>query len=77
MLLSFAASGCYAEGHSRFLSDGPAEHYLSLGRCVTQATTRHADGTPKYAGFVCKEKVLWFTLEEREYDDGELTSQAK
>jgi hypothetical protein len=48
-----------------------------MNRCTEQeeATTTLSDAGPKGAGYECRKEFLWFTLEKRDYHDGELISQ--
>ena len=76
---SFAVllAGCYTQGNSYLVADGEKELFLSMARCETQATSRFPDGSPKYAGYVCKKKLAGFMLEERDYSNGKLEYAVK
>lgn len=67
-------SGCYAEGRSHFLASGDTEYFLTMGRCEQEAKAKYADGQPKYSGYECRGKFLWFTTEKRDYYEGKLVS---
>jgi len=45
-----------------------------MSRCEREAATRYAGGGPKYSGYECRSKFLWFTLEKRDYYEGKATS---
>lgn len=65
-----ATSGCYAEGNSHFLADGETERFLTIRRCEAAATSAYQDGSPRYSGYICKEKLFLFTLQERRFESG-------
>lgn len=71
--ICFAAScltGCYAEGYSYLLTSGDKQHFLSLAGCESEAMSKYSDGGPKYSGYICKQKLFFITLEQRDYNDG-------
>lgn len=74
LALSLALAGCYAEGNSYLFASGEREHFLTMRRCEEEAKSRYSDGSPRYSGYECRQKLLWFTLEKRTYYEGKLTS---
>lgn len=70
-------TGCYAEGHSFFLANGETQRFLSLARCESEAMSTDKDSGPKYAGYICKQKLFFVTLEQRDYYDGKPISSTK
>lgn len=67
-------NGCYSEGNSRSLASGEPEFFLTMSRCEKEAIAKHANGLPKYSGYECRGKFLWFTTEIRNYYEGKLVS---
>lgn len=68
--------GCTAEGNSYLLASGQTTRFISLAACETEAQSKHADGSPRYAGYECRKLLLdrW-TLNVVRYEDGKpLTS---
>lgn len=63
-------TGCYAEGHSYLLANSEVQHFSSLAHCESEAMSSYPDGGPKYSGYVCKQKIFFVTLEQRDYNDG-------
>jgi len=68
--ICLTATGCYAEGHSYLLANGEAQQFSSMARCESEATSTHSDGGPRYSGYVCRQKLLFITLGQRDYNDG-------
>lgn len=69
-------AGCTAEGNSYFLRNGETTRFISLAACETEAKSKQADGSPRYAGYECRKLLLdrW-TLNVVRYENGKpLTS---
>lgn len=75
-IITVVLAGCYAEGNSHFLASGEAEYFLTMERCAEEAKTKHSDDSPKYSGYECRGKVLWFTTGRRDFYEGKLSSQS-
>lgn len=72
---SFLSEGCYWVGNSYFLGEGEKRYYLTQQACVDEATRMYpasgkAVGSPKYDGFKCEQKFLFFTLQIQEFHLG-------
>lgn len=70
-------SGCYAEGNSHFLASGETEYFLTMSRCEQEAKAKYEDSQPKYSGYECRGKFLWFTTQKRGYYDGKVVSASE
>ena len=73
---SLVLVGCYVEGNSHLLASGNLKYFQTMKRCEEEAKTKFSDGSPKYLGFECRKKVLFFTTEKRDYDEGKFSSQS-
>jgi hypothetical protein len=51
-------AGCTAEGNSYSLGAGQTTRFVSLAACETEAKSKQADGSPRYAGYECRELLL-------------------
>lgn len=70
-------AGCWTEGNSHFIGRGETKRFLTMSRCVQEATSRYPDGNPRYSGYECRGKSLFFTTEKRDYASGRLESLTK
>jgi hypothetical protein len=69
--------GCTAEGNSYFLASGQTTRFISLAACKTEAQSKHADGSPRYAGFECRELLLdTWALNVVRYENGKALASA-
>jgi len=77
VLAVFALVGCTAEGNSYFLGNGETTRFISLAACETEAKSKQADGSPRYAGYECRKLLLdrW-VLEIVRYENGTLSEYA-
>lgn len=64
-------TSCTAEGNSYSLGAGQTTHFVSLAACETEAKSKQADGSPRYAGYECRELLFdrW-VLEIVRYQNG-------
>ena len=74
LFIAILLSGCYAEGNSHFLGSGEREYFLTMSRCEEEAKATYTGGQPKYSGYECRSKLLWFTTQKRDYQEGKLVS---
>ena len=58
MLAAFALGGCTTEGNSYLLASGQTTRFISLAACETEAKSKQADGSPRYAGYECRKLLL-------------------
>lgn len=68
-------SGCYAQGTSYSMNASDTEYFLTLKGCEEQATASNPDGSPKYVGYKCYGKFLFFTTEMRDFYHGKPTEK--
>jgi hypothetical protein len=59
--------GCYAQGTSYTLNASDTEYFLTMKRCEDRAQATNPDGSPKFIGYKCFGKFLFFTTEMRDY----------
>ena len=69
----YLLTGC-AEGNSYYLEDGEIEHFLTMARCEREARAAYASGSPRYSGYECRRKILWFTTSKKRFYEGQLQS---
>lgn len=74
MFLATLLPGCYGEGNSHFFNSGEREYFLTMSRCEEEAKATYAGGQSKYSGYECRSKLLWFTIEKRDYYEGKLVA---
>ncbi|HEY5972276.1 MAG TPA: hypothetical protein VIT22_09950 [Pseudoxanthomonas sp.] len=67
---------CHVEGHSYFLTNGEPERFSTMESCKSEATAKHSDGTPKYAGYNCTKKLLFVEIGQQDFYGGEARKRA-
>jgi hypothetical protein len=74
--VSALTSGCYSQGNSHFIASGENEYFFSMDSCEQEAKSTYSDGSPKYSGYECRQKLLWFTIQKRDFYEGKLSSES-
>jgi hypothetical protein len=62
------------EGNSYLLGEGDKSYFLTMSSCRREASSKFIEGGPRYAGYLCVRKFLWFTLAAEEFYSGKSTS---